>query len=214
MSGPNLIWDLDGTLLDSYGVLVAGLHDALSERGVELDPAEIMGCVIRFSIGKWLSDVSAEYHIPREELRDRYLELSEGRYRDIVLMPHAREILDRTAERGAVHYVYTHRGQTTGPVLEHLGILSRFREVITALDGFGHKPCPDAVLYLTEKYRLDKERTFYIGDRSVDIECARNAGVHSILYLPEGGFGEATGREDAVVRDLLEIEGIVGAREE
>lgn len=205
----HLIWDLDGTLLDSYGVIVAGLHGALLEHGIDCDPGEITRCVCRFSIGKWLGEVSSAFQIPREVLRDRYLELSEGRYRDIVLMPHAGELLERTAKRGVSHYVYTHRGRTTKPVLEHLGILSRFTEVVTILDGFGHKPCPDAVLYLTEKYRLDKDRTCYVGDRSVDIDCARNAGIHSILYLPEGSCGEATGREDAVVRDLLEIEDMI-----
>lgn len=205
----HLIWDLDGTLLDSYGVIVAGLHDALLEHGVDSDSGEIRRCVTRFSIGKWLGETSATYQIPREVLRERYLELSEGRYREIVLMPHAREILEGTARLGITHDVYTHRGRTTRPVLEHLGILSYFREIITILDGFGHKPCPGALLYLMEKHRLDPEDTVYVGDRSVDIDCAWNAGIHSILYLPEGSCGQPTGSEDAVVRDLLEIEGLI-----
>lgn len=209
MKCQSLIWDLDGTLLDSYGVIVAGLHDALLEHGIDRDPAEIRRCVARFSIGKWLDETSAAFGIPRAALRERYSELSEGRYRDIVLMPHAREILEQTARRGIAHYVYTHRGKTTAPVLEHLGIASYFTEVVTILDGFGRKPCPDAVLRLTEKYRLDRDRTCYVGDRSLDIQCARNAGIHSILYLPRDSCSAATGEEDAVVQDLMEIGEII-----
>lgn len=205
----HLIWDLDGTLLDSYGVIVAGLHDALSEYGIDSDSGEIRRCVTRYSIGKWLGETSAAYQISREALRERYLAISEGRYREIVLMPHARELLERTAGLGITHDVYTHRGRTTQPVLEHLGILSCFREIITALDGFAYKPSPDAVLYLMEKYHLDPADTVYVGDRSVDIGCARNAGIHSILYLPEGSSSQPTGHEDAVVRDLLEIEALI-----
>lgn len=210
MKEKNLIWDLDGTLLDSYGVIVGGLHGALLEQGISSDPEEIRRCVCRFSIGKWLGEVSAAFQIPREILRERYLALSEERYRDITLMPHAREILEQTAEQGATHFVFTHRGGTTKPVLEHLGILPYFAEIITALDGFPHKPRPEGALYLIEKHRMDKESTWFVGDRSVDIDCGRNAGIHSILYLPEGSCGEATGREDAVVTDLLAIGNVIG----
>lgn len=209
MKGQNLIWDLDGTLLDSYGVIVAGLHGALAEQGVDGDPQEILRCVTRFSIGKWFTDVCAAYGLSREKLRDRYLELSEGRYRDITLMPHAVEILERAAKAGLSHFVFTHRGETTGPVLDHLGILPYFTEIITALDGFPHKPSPEGALYLVDKYRMDKDRTWFIGDRSVDIDCARNAGIRSILYRPKGSWVEATGREDGVVADLLEIEKVI-----
>lgn len=208
MKSQTLIWDLDGTLLDSYGVIVAGLHDALLEQGTDAEPDSIRRCVTRFSIGRWLDEASACPGISRALLRERYLALSEGRYREITLMPHAREVLERTAEQGISHHVFTHRGQTTKPVLEHLGILPFFTEVITILDGFPHKPCPDALLYLAEKYRLDKGKTFYVGDRRVDMDCARNAGLRSILYLPEGSYVEAAGWEDAVVRDLLEIEAV------
>ena len=95
-------------------------------------------------------------------------------------------------------------------MLEHLGILPYFAEIITALDGFPHKPRPEGALYLMERHRMDKESTWFVGDRSVDIDCGRNAGIHSILYLPEGSCGEATGREDAVVTDLLGIGDVVG----
>ena len=57
MKEKNLIWDLDGTLLDSYGVIVGGLHGALLEQGISSDPEEIRRCVCRFSIGKWLGEV-------------------------------------------------------------------------------------------------------------------------------------------------------------
>ena len=48
------IWDLDGTLLDSYGIIVSSLYQAYREFGVELDKEEIHREVISFSVGEFL----------------------------------------------------------------------------------------------------------------------------------------------------------------
>ena len=77
--------------------------------------------------------------------------------------------------------------------------------IITGKDGFKRKPDPSAVLYLVKKYDLDREKTFYIGDRTLDIECAVNAGIKGILYLPEDSPAQKTGKETFIVRDLMEI---------
>ena len=66
---------------------------------------------------------------------------------------------------------------------------------------------PDGVLYLTQKYHLDPETTYYVGDRKLDVLCAKNAGVKSILFLEEGSCVEPTGLEDLVVHELTEIVG-------
>ena len=60
-----------------------------------------------------------------------------------------------------------------------------------------------------ELYNLDRENTYYVGDRSLDIECAENAGTKSILYLPENSAASPTGKETFVVKDLLDIQDIV-----
>ena len=90
-------------------------------------------------------------------------------------------------------------------ILKQTGLASCFTEVVTALSGFPRKPEPDGILYLTEKYRLDKKHCFYVGDRSLDVEAAINAGISSILYLDPASPGRATGKETYLVRDLLEI---------
>ena len=147
------IWDLDGTLLDSYGVIVAAARGTAAAAGLD-DPEE---------------------HV----LRAR--------------------------RAGADHFVYTHRGGSSGPILRRLGILDCFREVVTSAYGFSPKPSGDGVRYLLEKYGLDPGRTWYVGDRQLDVFCAKDAGVKALLYLPPGACVAATGREDRIVRDRGEI---------
>ena len=76
---------------------------------------------------------------------------------------------------------------------------------VTKKNGFGRKPEPDGINYLVDKYGLDRQKTFYVGDRSIDMECAANAGIGGILYLPENAVTEPVGTERYIVRDLEEI---------
>ena len=67
------------------------------------------------------------------------------------------------------------------------------------------KPSGEGVNYLAEKYALDKAATAYIGDRTLDVLCAKDAGVQAILYLPEDSCVEPTGKEDRIIRELREL---------
>lgn len=205
MTGTTFIWDLDGTLLDSYGVIVSSLRQTLAELPLGEGPEEILRQVKDGSVSAFLRRTAERTGLPYRRLKDRYSAISGGRIGEIPAMPHAEEVLRETAALGAAHFVYTHRGRTTAAVLENLGLRPYFREVVTSLDGFPRKPAPDALLYLMEGYRLDRDRVFYVGDRTLDMDCAKNAGVRGILYSPSGA-----GSADYVVRDLLEIRAIAG----
>ena len=194
------IWDLDGTLLDSYGVIVSSLHQTLEELGVSMDEADIRRRAAEGSVSDVINIAAAQTGRTFQKIKGRYSEISGGRYLEIAAMPHAREALERTAALGAVHFVYTHRGSTTAPVLKNLGLDRFFQEVVTSLSGFPRKPAPDALLYLMNRHHLENSRVYYVGDRTLDVDCARNAGVHSVLYSPSG-----TGTADYVIRDLLDI---------
>lgn len=204
-----LIWDLDGTLLDSYAIIVSSLQQALAEQGVQKEEEEIHRCVIAHSVGYFIQKVAEETGIPADRIGKRYSQLDHGRDMEILPILHAPEILERTAGKGCRHFVYTHKGPASGAILDHLGLSGFFTEVVTSENGFASKPSPEAIDYLVGKYGLKREDTFYIGDRRIDVECAVNARVKSILFLPQGGYGQATGKEDHIVSDLLEIGGIL-----
>lgn len=60
---------------------------------------------------------------------------------------------------------------------------SYFTEILTSQSGFERKPSPEAANYLLDKYQLDFEKTYYIGDRTLDVEFAQNSGIQSINFL-------------------------------
>ena len=74
---------------------------------------------------------------------------------------------------------------------------------------FPRKPDPTSLLYLVEKYQMDKTKTVMIGDRPMDIDAGINAGVQSIFYNDERLFKikQAAINE---VHSLTEIEKFLG----
>ena len=199
------IWDLDGTLLNSYGVIVSSVMDACRSFGFSVEEEEAHRQVIRQSVTFYLETVAYSHSLPFDALMARYSEISGRRKDDIKAMPHAKEALTALKDHGAMHFVYTHRGKTTYAVLERLGLKDCFTEIVTSQSGFARKPEPDAILYLLQKYGLDPKSTYYVGDRTIDMDCAKNAGIRGILFLPEGSPCVPNGSESIIVHELMEI---------
>ena len=203
---PTFIWDLDGTLLDSYDVIVDSLSILYKEKfDIDLNKQELREEVIKHSVGHCLSRMEKQTGVLFQELKDRYSFISGERKLQIKAMKHSIEILDYLKEQGIHSYVFTHRGTSTEPVLRNINMYDYFDEIITSVQPFNRKPCPDAINYLVDKYHLDKEHTYYVGDRSMDMECAKNAHIKCIMYLPKDGYGLKTGKEDYIIEDLLDI---------
>ena len=199
------IWDLDGTLLDSYAVIVKGAKAAAEDAGLPDTEDDVLKGVKQESVTAYLRGASARSGIPFEEMKQRYRTHAHALDDEITLIDGAKETLERLQREGAVHFVYTHRGASSRPILQRLGILDCFRDIVTAEAKFAPKPSGEGVRYLLEKYGLDPADTWYVGDRAVDMYCAKDAGVHALLYLEPDPVVSPTGVEDRIVRSLRDI---------
>ena len=203
------IWDLDGTLFDSYDVIVESICQVIYEVGIEMSAETVRKHALEFSIQSLFADVCRQYSVSMEQMNERYGQISRGKYLQIKPMANAMAVLEQLHRQGVEHYVFTHRGRTTVPVLEHLQIDRYFREVLTSQSGFARKPDPQALSYLIEKYALDPDQTYYVGDRPLDMQCAANAGIHGILYMPKNSILSSCTSADYVVADLMDVLSII-----
>ena len=206
---PAFIWDLDGTLLDSYPLIVNSLYTIYSEKGVNIPKEEILYEVINESVSTFIRKMEAKYGIPFDELKDRYSHITHQELLTITAMEHSKDILEWLSSQGIKSYVYTHRGITTETVLKNIGLYDYFTDIVSSLDNFKRKPDPEGLNYLINKYNLDRDNTYYVGDRSLDIECANNAHVKSIMFIPNKSPASPTGKETYVIKDLLDIKDII-----
>ena len=201
----SFIWDMDGTLVDSYPAIVPAAKQACYEYGLNFSSEYIHEAVIRTSVGAFLEHECKKQGLDPAPVKTRFNQLNDSHIDAIRAIPHAGKTLRLLTLSGHKCFVYTHRGASCHAILEQTGLLPYFTEVVTALDGFPRKPNPAVILYLIEKYSLLADRCFYVGDRSLDIEAANNAGIQSILYLDSTSPINATGHETYVISDLLEI---------
>lgn len=186
--GLSLIWDLDGTLLDTYAAITAAAGQVAEGHGRPMGREEILAGVKTTSVLDLLNDLAGQTGEDGAELWAEYRAL-ERTFPKAPLMAGAAETLAALREMGCRHFVFTHKGLPARGVLRELGLAPFFEEVVSVADGFPRKPAPEGISYLVEKYGLDRRRTYYVGDRDLDAQCARNAGVGSILlagpYLKE-----------------------------
>ena len=203
------IWDLDGTLIDSYEIIVNSLYQIYKEKGFDIDKKEILDDVINESVSFFIMKMEARFGVPFDDLKDRYSVISHNAKDNIKAMNHAVEMLKYIKDNNIPNFVFTHRGVTTESVLKNIGIYEYFDEIVTSQSGFPRKPSPEGLNYIVNKYHLDKEHTYYVGDRKMDIMCANNAHIKSIMYIPVSSVAKATGKETYLIKDLLQIKDII-----
>lgn len=178
------IWDLDGTLLDSYDAILAGLEETYACYQLPFDRASIKDYILKHSVQDLLVVVAAEYQLDVTDLNHRRAESLAEKNAQVLLMEGARDVLSWAKDAGIEQFVYTHKGENALVILRDLGLESFFKEILTSQSGFARKPNPEAARYLMKKYGLEPENTYYIGDRSLDIDFARNSQIQSINFLP------------------------------
>lgn len=200
-----LIWDMDGTLVDSYPAIVPAAKEVCDSLGCCYSAEEIHEKVIRTSVGTLLEEIAFARGLDPQPVIRQFNILNDRNIKAITAIPHAKETLKALCLAGHRNFVYTHRGASCVEILSRNGLTPYFTEILTALSGFPRKPEPDAILYLIKKYCLDKQHTYYVGDRRLDIDVANNAEIGSVLYLVPESPVIPDGTETAVIHDLSEI---------
>ncbi len=179
-----VVFDLDGTLIDTAPDLYAALSDTLADYGVKPPPFEefkrhIGGGAYGF-IAPFLPHERWEEALQR--LRNYYLE----RYlcRNSKPFEGIGETLSWLRNRGIALAVATNK-ITDGAVrvLEKSGLLEFFELVVGRDLPREHKPSPLHLLYINERLKVPPEKTLMVGDRSDDILTALRAGAYSAYAL-------------------------------
>ena len=182
----HFIWDFDGTLFDTYPVIIGDLQDALKEYGRDLDPVKTMERML-INIPAARDYYADLYGIDRQALDAAYQRHHRLSVETMKSAPMAdvERVLAAICDSGRYNYIFTHRKVAeTHLYLEKYGLAKYFREVVgPETPCFAWKPAPDAVLYLMERYGMHKEDAVMIGDRDCDLASGRNAGVGSVHLI-------------------------------
>lgn len=179
----NIVWDLDGTLFNTYPAMTAGFVGAMKDNGKDVDPARVLSlaqvsfdhCVATLSKSSGLSTSSIEKGFDQNYARVTYL--AQPPFRG------ARRLCEYICGIGGRNVIVTHRRQeSTVGLLETHGMKELFAGWITASDGYAKKPSPQAFEAALRVYGLERSETIGLGDRDIDSMAARAAGLFTCRF--------------------------------
>jgi HAD superfamily hydrolase (TIGR01509 family) len=190
---PALLFDLDGTLIDSVYQHVLAWHEALEELGLSLAVWRIhrrigmSGGLLVQALGREIGHrVTSEQ---AQKLQERHAAVYERYQATVQPLPGARELLQQLS-RAKVPYAIATSGLPEGarPALERLGIGPEV-PVITRQEVQRAKPDPDLFLVAAQRLNVPIGKAMVAGDSVWDLLAARRAGCLGIGLL-SGGYGK------------------------
>jgi len=186
-----LLFDLDGTLLDSIDLLLDCMEHAFAGRPLAPSRAqwtEGIGTPLRQQMREWqvaeheLEQVVARYRAHQ----DVHLEHMTS------LFPGALDVLQWARTEGVRTGVVTSKGRgMTTRSLRHVGLADAFDVIVTADDTPRHKPDPLPVQHALQQLGVPPCRALFVGDSTHDMHAGRRAGTHTGAAL-WGPFSRAS----------------------
>jgi len=212
-----IAFDLDGTLIDSRGDIVAAVNHAL----IRTHRAPLPGQVVVRFIGDGaralcaraaqLPESAEDVGVLVDHFVEHYLEHPVDFTR---WSPGAQECLETFAEEmpDIALGICTNKPRSiTEAVLSALGIRTRFRAIVAGGDLPEKKPAPGPLLLLAKGLRATPDSMVMVGDGPQDIECARRALVRSVAV--ESGFTThdrlLAAPPDVMLRSLAELPEVI-----
>jgi len=180
-----IIFDLDGTLIESYEAIYLGLKEVLQRFGREIFPFSDLKKYLKPDLETTLN----QFFSPEEVLRG--IPIMRRTYEEVYLdkthfLDGAKEALETLHSQGILLGVASNKfGRFSRGALTHLGVSDYFRSVMGAGDVPRNKPYPDMIHGALKEMNLPPEDVVFVGDTLTDIDTGKEAGV-DVYVLPTG----------------------------
>ena len=195
-----VLFDLDGTLIDSGDLILASFRHATTTVLGRTYPDE----VLMANVGG--HGIHAQMRLFDElradELVRVYREHNIGSYHEVRTFPGIEQVLERLhGQRRALGVVTVKSRPTVDVTFEVLPLRHYFRAIVTGDDTERHKPAPDPLQLALEQLGANPAGAVYIGDSPFDVQAAKAAGMTAVAV----GWGRIHPRErlEAEEPDLL-----------
>ena len=203
-----VVFDLDGTLVDSKRDLADSANEMLTAYGAAPLTEDAVGHMVGAGAAQLVARAlqAAQLNVPLDDALARFLDNYDRR-----LTHHTRpydgipELLAELESEGVKMSLLTNKPlDASARILEAFG-LSRFFRLRVGGDGhWPRKPAPEGLRFLMSEESADQSQTMLVGDSSVDLSTARNAGVR--ICLARYGFGFADVAPETLRGDELLVD--------
>lgn len=174
-----IVFDLDGTLVDSLSVTIAGFNAGFVSQGAKaLTPHEILA-LFGPGEGEIFSRVLGKEKAPAAyEASRAYLD---AHMAEVPLHEGVEDLLRELIRAQVPISIFTGRSwPTTEQILTHHGILDEFVTVIAADHVGSSKPSPEGLLLAAKRMQIEPKDLLFVGDSPLDIRAAHRGGAQGV----------------------------------
>ena len=179
----NLIWDLDGTLFDTYPAIVGAYQAAVRELGCEADGDWLM-MLAKKSLSYCSTTLAATFQLDPASIDHAFgMHYARVTPEQQPPLPGVIELCRHVCNLGGRNVIVTHRGRVSSLALPTAHRMTGyFAGTITSDDGYPRKPDPTSMNAALALFKLDPSETLAVGDREIDVAAGKAAGLDSCLY--------------------------------
>lgn len=201
-----MLFDLDGTLVDSLPDIHAALNETLASLGEPPFMLEavghMVGAGVQVLIGRAYEALDKPLDVAsRDKIAERYLAIYGARATELTtLNAGASDAVRLLDEAGIAIGVVTNKpGAETAEILAHFGLADRMAIVVGGDAGPRKKPAPDLLVFACRELGIEPGEALFVGDSENDVDAAKAAGMAVVAM--RGGY-TAKGA-DALGADLV-----------
>jgi pyrophosphatase PpaX len=211
MRFPVVLFDLDGTVIDSGAIILASMRHAAREvLGVEVPDEQLMAAVGGPGLEAQMQALSPDR---ADELVTVYRAHNEPLHDELACCAGMDEVLVQLKDEGRrLGVVTAKRRQTVELAFARIPIEHLFETVVGGDETKKHKPDPEPLLLALERLGAAPDDAVYVGDAPFDVKAAKAAGLYSVGV----SWGGIHGRErleaeepDALVDTTEELLGVL-----
>lgn len=200
-----ILFDLDGTLIDSTEAILEGFEVAFKSFNLEPRSEEDVKALIGYPLDIMFDRLDAP-----KELNEALVDAYKLHYRKIstqktILLPFAKESIVEASKIATLGIVTTKTARYSEELMRHFGVMDKFKVLIGREHVLNPKPHPEPILKAIHELKAIKEKTFMIGDTCLDIVSAKEAGVIPIaVHSGYASKDELHGCSKILKKDALE----------
>lgn len=220
MSVDAVIFDLDGTLIDSIGVYVRIMAEIFSRLDLPPPPDEVVFASIRASRFNWDDVLPDNSKNRKDEIIAKAYEIIDEIYprifrQQVRMISGVDDILKKISLNGMKIGLVTstHKRYLTSKLqpLAEFGIDKLFDAVVAVEDSQKVKPAPDPLIECSRRLEILAERGMYVGDTCTDIQAGKASGMKTVGVLSGAtGFKELKEENpDAIINSVADLSELI-----